>query len=226
MTIAFRPAKLLICLVGRHKGEMLVAVAKEAGGRGGTIGLGRTVGESPILRALSLADVQQDIVFILMGTESDTVAAAIQKAVKEHPKKLEGLAILLDISGMMVRQSSGAAPFQNIPADASGRKTMESGYTLITVITNSGYADTVMAAARKAGATGGTILNARGTGTAEDMKFFGITIVPEKEMLMIVAAKEKSTDIVKAVTSVPKLTEPGGGIVYTTDVEDFMLLGQ
>ena len=103
---------------------------------------------------------------------------------------------------------------------------MEPEFELITVITNSGFADDIMAAARKAGATGGTILNARGTGTEEDVQFFGITLVPEKEMLIIVSAKDSVKKIIDAITSVPKLNEPGGGIVYTMPVQDFLVLGQ
>lgn len=228
MTISYRPAKLLVCFVGRHRGEMLVSIAKAAGARGGTIGLGRTSGDNALLRALSLADVQQDILFLLLGPEKDAVVTALTGAARENPKKLGGNAMILDVSGMMVRQASADAPqqCQNAPADGDGRERMESGYALITVITNSGYGDDVMAAARNAGASGGTITTARGTGTEEDVKFFGITLVPEKDMLMIVVAKDKMDGILKAVCNVPKLCEPGGGIVFTQNVEEFLMLGQ
>lgn len=228
MNVSYRPAKMLVCLVGRHRGETLVSIAKAAGARGGTIGLGRTVGDNPLLRALSMADVQQDILLLLLGPEKDAVVAALMQAARENPKKLGGTAIVLDVSGMMVRNAPAddSQQSQNAPANGDGRERMESGYELITVITNSGYADDVMAAARKAGATGGTITTARGTGTAEDVKFFGITLVPEKEMLVIVAARDKVQAIIAAISGVPKLCEPGGGIVYTQNVEEFLVLGQ
>lgn len=228
MNFAYKPAKMLICLVGRHRGEALVSIAKEAGARGGTIGLGRTIGENPLLRALALADVQQDILFLLLGKEKDAVVSAIMRAARENPKKLGGKAIILDVCGMMVRQCSAGNTQhdQNAPACGDGRSSMESGYELITIITNSGYADDLMAVARTAGATGGSITTARGTGTEDDVKFFGITLVPEKDMLMIVAARDKVADILEAVSNVPKLCEPGGGIVFTQKVEEFMVLGK
>ena len=40
-------------------------------------------------------------------------------------------------------------------------------YELIIAIVNRGFADDVMSAAKSAGATGGTIMNARGTGKEE-----------------------------------------------------------
>lgn len=103
---------------------------------------------------------------------------------------------------------------------------MPSGYKLITVIVNSGYADDVMAVAKKAGASGGTILGARGTGTEEDVKFFGITLVPEKEMLLIVSEEGNVDLIVEAIAGVPSLNEPGGGIIYSMNVEEVIILGR
>ena len=71
-----------------------------------------------------------------------------------------------------------------------GDAMSEGKQTLISVILNKGYADDAMAAARKAGAGGGTVINARGTAREDDAKFFGMHIVPEKEMLMISADKK------------------------------------
>ena len=214
--------KILISLVGRHRGEQLVNVSKQVGARGGTIALGRTVGDSRLLQALSLADVQQDVVFTLMGSETDAVVAAIEKATRRFPKKLGGIALLLDVSGMLIHLANNA----NIQPEKTGSDNMDSGFKLITVIINHGFADDVMAAARKAGARGGTIMNARGTGTEEDVKFFGITLVPEKEILFIVAEEGKTDAIIEAVSSTPNLCEPGGGIIYNMNVEKFIILGK
>ncbi|MCC8193152.1 MAG: P-II family nitrogen regulator [Deltaproteobacteria bacterium] len=223
MSLTFLPGKLLISMVGRHKGEKFVALTKAAGARGGTIAFGRAVVDNKILQALSLADVQQDIVFTLMRDEAPAVISAVCATCRETPKKFGGIAILLDVSGMLVRQTPN-----NTTESAPGARSekMESGYTLLTVIVNNGYADDVMSQARKAGARGGTILIGRGTASEEDVKFFGITLVPEKEVLMIVAEKELVEPILAAIRTVPTLAEPGGGIVYTMNVEEFIVLGQ
>jgi nitrogen regulatory protein PII len=220
---AYKPGKMLISVMGRSRAEEYVAVTKAAGARGGTIMYGRSVGENAIMRALSLADVRQEIVFTLMGEEQDKVLEAVLEAAREQPKKFGGAAaLLLDVPGMLIRMKPDGGE-QNLH---QGEQAMESGFTLITVIVNNGYADDVMAAARKAGATGGTILNARGTGTEEDVKFFAIAIVPEKEMLLIVTPVDKADAIVAAISATPHLCEPGGGIVYTMNVERFIILGK
>lgn len=102
----------------------------------------------------------------------------------------------------------------------------KSDHVLITFIVNRGYADDAMVAARKAGATGGTILNARGTGKEEDVKFFGISLVPEKEILLIAVESSSADKILEAVKNVPCLSEPGSGIAFCVAVEDFVTLGK
>ena len=59
----------------------------------------------------------------------------------------------------------------------------------------------------------------------EDVKFFGITIVPEKEMLLILAEKSKEKDILDAIKNLPCLQSKGSGITYCIDVNDFAPLG-
>ena len=58
-------------------------------------------------------------------------------------------------------------------------------HEVILCIVNTGFSEVVMAAAKDAGARGGTILNARGTANKEAESFFKIAIQPEKEIVMI-----------------------------------------
>ncbi|MCL2154289.1 MAG: P-II family nitrogen regulator [Leptospirales bacterium] len=99
---------------------------------------------------------------------------------------------------------------------------MESNNTLITFIVNHGDAYDVMETAREAGAKGGTIVNAHGTGKEGDVEFFGIKLMSEKEMLLIVAEKDLAQKILNAVKDLPLFKRPGGGIIYTTDVNRFI----
>ena len=102
----------------------------------------------------------------------------------------------------------------------------EKNYQMINIIVNKGYAEDAMAAARKAGAGGGTIIGARGTAKEGDAAFFGMKIVPEKEMLMILVPAEKKNDIVSAITELPCFAEAGSGIIFCNEAQDFTLLGK
>ena len=99
---------------------------------------------------------------------------------------------------------------------------MESNDLLITFIVSHGDAYDVMTTAREAGARGGTILDAHGTLRENDVEFFGMTLVAEKEMLIIVADKDTAGDILNAVKNLPVFKKTGGGIIYTTEVQRFV----
>ncbi|MBN1243795.1 MAG: P-II family nitrogen regulator [Spirochaetales bacterium] len=100
------------------------------------------------------------------------------------------------------------------------------GHALVAFILNKGWADDAMAAARKAGATGGTVVAGRGTGREEDVRFFGITLVPEKEILLVLVEDEKADAVLEAVKTVPCLAEPGSGIAFRLEATDFVRLGK
>ena len=93
---------------------------------------------------------------------------------------------------------------------------------LITFIVNHGDAYDIMTAARAAGAKGGTIVNAHGTSREGDLKFLGMNLMSEKEMLLIMAEKNMAQKIINAVKDLPIFKKPGGGIIYTTDVNQFI----
>jgi len=99
---------------------------------------------------------------------------------------------------------------------------MESNDVLITFIVSHGDAHEVMAVARGAGARGGTIIDGHGTRREGDVQFFGMTLASEKEMLLIVAEKDLSENILNAVKELPVFKRTGGGIIYTTEVKRFI----
>lgn len=72
-------------------------------------------------------------------------------------------------------------------------------YELILTVLNKGYTDMVMDAARAAGAGGGTVIHAKGTGAKVAKKFFGVTLADEKEIVLIVANSSNKKDIMRAI---------------------------
>jgi len=98
-------------------------------------------------------------------------------------------------------------------------------YNTIFAVLERGKADSVMDAAKKAGAKGGTIFLGRGTGTHEAKTFLGLTLETGKEILMLVTPSEDTDRILKAVIESGRLTEPGHGIAFVVrDVEVYGLI--
>ena len=96
----------------------------------------------------------------------------------------------------------------------------DTSHELIVVIAEQGNIDLVMDAARAAGAYGGTVIHAKGTGTQEASKFMGVSIAAEKEMIFIVTRKEKKNDIMKAVMENAGLDSKAKSVVFSLPVTD------
>lgn len=92
-------------------------------------------------------------------------------------------------------------------------------YDLIITIVNKGKSEKVVEASRRAGAEGGTILFGRGTGINEKAKLFGITIEPEKEIILTLIDREITEKVVEAITEDVELNKPGKGIAFVLEVE-------
>lgn len=63
----------------------------------------------------------------------------------------------------------------------------EHQHSLILITVNQGYTDQVMQVAKKAGATGGTVVRARLAGSDPETVFQGMDLQPEREILAILA---------------------------------------
>lgn len=96
---------------------------------------------------------------------------------------------------------------------------MKYKHEVIFCIVNSGYSEAVMDAAKKFGATGGTVINARGTAGKEAETFFHITIQPEKEIVMILVPKEIKDDVLHALYKEVGLDTAGQGIAFSAPVD-------
>ncbi len=92
-------------------------------------------------------------------------------------------------------------------------------HELICCVVNAGFSDDVMAAAREFGATGGTVVRARGTANAEAERLFNIVVQPEKEMVMILVDTKIKDDILHALYKTVGLKTPGQGIAFSMPVE-------
>ena len=93
-------------------------------------------------------------------------------------------------------------------------------HELIIVILNEGCSDMVMDAARSAGATGGTVLHAKGTGKTKAEKFFGVSLAEEKDMIYILTSSGRKAEIMKAISRDCGPETPAGAICFSLPVTE------
>ena len=93
-------------------------------------------------------------------------------------------------------------------------------YELVVVIGNEGCTDTVMNAARAAGAAGGTVIHGKGTGSSAGEKFYNVSIAKEKEVILVVAQSERKAEIMRAVLEKAGPETPSGAIIFSLPVNE------
>ena len=93
-------------------------------------------------------------------------------------------------------------------------------HQLIIVITEPGYTNMVMDAARSAGAYGGTVIHAKGTGMELAEKFMGVSLASEKELVLVVTKTELKNPIMQAIMKEAGLQTKAKSIAFSLPVTD------
>jgi len=92
-------------------------------------------------------------------------------------------------------------------------------FKVILALVNDDYQDEVIDAAKKAGATGVTILNARGEGIHNKRSFFGINIEAQNDMLLFLVEDIICDEIMEAIYQSGNLNKHGNGIAFSWTVD-------
>jgi len=91
--------------------------------------------------------------------------------------------------------------------------------SLIISIVRKGWGSKVLGASVKAGARGGTVLFGRGAGIHEQEKIFGMSIEPEKEIVLTLVNAEQVDLILQEIVQAAELDSTGKGIAFVVPVE-------
>lgn len=169
--------------------------------------------------------------FGLNGSEKGVLFHIITDSKWKEVKRQLRLKMSIDIPGVgivfLIPLSSigGIKALNYLTAQQEYVKGEESSlkdtkYELLVTISNQGYSELIMDAARKVHAAGGTVIHAKGTGTQLAEKFMGVTLVPEKEMIFIVVRKSQKNDIMRAIMDEAGTGTKAGAIVFSLPVTD------
>lgn len=203
-----RDIELICVIINFGQASKLIKAAKHHGITGATVTLGTGTVQNRILDFIGLSDIRKEVVFLAAEKEIAYLALAELDREFEFSKPNHGIAFTTSICGI-----EGT---KNIVCHKNGHAggISQTMYHIITTIVDKGRAEEVMTAAEQAGAKGGTIINARGTGVHETSKLFSMEIEPEKEMVVILSEAGMTEAIAESIHKALKLDEPGNGIIY------------
>lgn len=210
--LAAKNIELICIIVNLGKGSDVVQTAKRFGVTGGTVLLGNGTVSNRLLDFIGLSDIRKEI--ILMVADKEVALDALEKLNKyfSFHKPNHGVAFSTPIFAAV-----GSKCLKCEDLIMNERGVIQPMYHVINVIVDKGRAEKVIDAANQAGSTGGTIINARGSGTHETSKLFAMDVEPERELVMIISECEKTDHIVASIRDHLKLDEPGNGIMFIQD---------
>ncbi|NLC76355.1 MAG: P-II family nitrogen regulator [Clostridia bacterium] len=218
-SLARAAVRLLVTIVDRGQGNRVVDVFRNRQVYLQFVCLGHGTADSEILDYLGLGDTKKDLVLSLVPASAvqNLLDTIVHKMKLNYPGK--GIAFTVPLSGIsglisqLVTKDQTMVEGGNNPMDSQGK------YSLIVTVVNQGYTGEVMDAAKSAGATGGTVIPARGISNDEAEKFLGISLLAEKEVVAIIAPKENKQNIMQAIAQAAGLKTPARGIVLSLPVE-------
>lgn len=132
----------------------------------------------------------------------------------------EGIAFLVPLSSIGGKRTLQFLLDRQELLESEESTLKDTTYELIVAIADQENLEMVMDAARGAGAYGGTVIHAKGTGMEYAEKYLGVTIAAEKAMIFIVTKKDQKNSIMKAIMEQAGMQTPAKTIVFSLPVTD------
>lgn len=163
----------------------------------------------------------EKIMFNAMVRESDLVDIIKGLIVEMDISSAgNGIAVFIPVDSIggasSLKYLAGEQPIEKKESD--NMNNVESKIVMIITIVDKGNTELVMDAARSAGANGGTVVRAKGTG-AEIAKFFGVSISEEKEMVYIISRRESRDLIMKSIMEKAGNNTDAHGVLFSLPVD-------
>lgn len=211
---------MMVTISDRNQVRRFLSFYKDYGITVTFLTYGRGTAVSEVLDSFGLEAAEKAVLFaFVMDTEWKKIKSGLEKQIKiDIPGS--GIAFIMPMSSI-----GGKKQLQFLTEGREFKKGEESAlkntkYELLVVIANQGYTELIMDAAREGGASGGTVIHAKGTGSEKAEKFLGVSIASEKEMIFLVTKREGKNAIMSAIMEKAGLESKARSIVFSLPVTE------
>lgn len=211
---------LMTTIADRNNGKKYLDLYKQEGINVMYVTMGQGTARGDILDYLGLESSEKVVMYSFLEMDKwKAVKKDLQKKIQIDAPG-EGIAYIVPLSSIGGRRTlQFLLEKQELP-EREESTLKDTTYELIVAIADQGNLDLVMDAARGAGAYGGTVIHAKGTGMEYAEKYLGVTIAAEKEMIFIVTKKEQKNSIMKAIMEQAGMDSAAKTIVFSLPVTD------
>ena len=210
---------LVITIINRQREKFLRTITKELAIPFSFTMLGSGTATRSQLDFYGLEKTEKAVVSFVADAEK--TKGLFRQAKRRMFIDVPGNGVMMAVPMKSVGGGSTLAFFTNNTEQDDGAPDLANiTHELVIVICNHGCTDDVMDVARAAGAGGGTVLHAKGTGAALAKKFFGVTLAEEKEIILIAAASKQRSAIMQAIASQCGPNTKTGAITFSLPVTE------
>lgn len=211
---------VLLSIVERDKGKKLMKVLESINIRMNFQCVGFGTAPTEMMDIFGLGSNDKDIIISLAAENIVKDMMSNFGTSFESHTKFGGLMIILNtnaasrvLTELLTHHSN------NVSEKGNGAMKNDHHNNLIIISVNEGYADSVMQVARKAGATGGTIIKGRLADTELVAELKNTEIDEERELLVILAPLKTSKQIMEDVNQEFGLSSKANGIITSIPTE-------
>ncbi len=193
--------------------------------------VGRGTAGSEMLEICGIDGTARTVTFCVIR---DLMAPSVFHALKKYTKfneKGTGIAFTIPINGaqssILKIADDELASKINEKIEKGGEELKNSAsYSIILTICKKGYSSEVMEVAKKAGATGGTVLKCRRDSIDSHMSFLGISTEEEREIVSILVPRTTKRDIMQAICTKCPTNSQAQCVVFSLPVDEMIGLTQ
>lgn len=211
---------LMMTVTGREKIPDFIRLYQDKGLETHLLSLGHGTAPQHYLRYMALDETEKTVILsVITGRKWLEVKKAMSVRLRIEAPGV-GIAYIVPLSSVGGKRElmflTDGQGFEKGEEQALKGTEQE----LLMVICNQGYSEMVMDAARTAGARGGTVIHARGTGQQKAERFLGISLASEKDIILIVTVIETKKDMIHQIMKDAGPETKAGAIVFSLPVTD------
>lgn len=206
--------QILCIIVDRGFGSKVCRILTTEGMALQYVTLAHGTAHSVFVDYLGLAEPEKELVLTLTNRSA---TAGIFRSLRES--------LDLDVPGRGIAFALPLTAVTKTALDKGPREKEEAPvtdsapYELIAAVCDAGQAETAVAAARKAGARGGTILGARSMCPEDVKKILGFTVQPEREIVLLLTPQGEKKAIMQAMSDCIR-QQSGEAVAFSLPVTD------
>lgn len=212
--------KLLFTIIDAGSSKKIKHLLNRFGIRIKTVTNASGTASSNILNYLGLAETKKEI---FMAVVPDDLSSKILNKINSEfnlAKAGTGISFTIPISSANKYLSESFIDNNSNRGESNMKNKISIEYHLIITIVSEGYLEQVMAAAKRAGSSGGTAIKGRGLSDLKHVKILGFNIQPEKDIVLNIVSEKDKTKVMEEITKEVGIKTRGKGVCISLPIDD------